>query len=250
MRFLLVAVLVALPAQVSAQSQYKKILVPFDSVTLRSASGTWRADLWVRNSGSTPVNLYPEECHGIGMPVPCERRVDVPADRTVRLDLRNDDANLPGAFLFVPADRLGDVSVNLRVRDLDRHGDAIGTEIPVVRWSDAKTGVATMLNVPLETNGRNHLRIYTDPTTGAEFVVRVYGEPDGRPLAQGSFRFVGPTDQPPYWPVVVDASAIFRGWIADRVRVTVESAEPGVRYWPLLTITNRQNNQITVVSPF
>lgn len=250
MRLLVAAVLTLFPQFLMAQTQYERILVPFDTMTLRSASGTWRAELWVRNNGATPVNLLPEECFLIGMPVVCERRIDVPAQHSLRLDLGMDDPNRPGAFLFVPVDRLGDVAVNLRVRDTDRGADAIGTEIPVIRSRDMKTGVATMLNVPLETNGRTHLRIYTNEVPVASFIVRVYGEPNGPLLAQGIYRFIGPTDAPGYWPAVVDASAVFRSLIADRTRVTVESENPQLPFWPLLTITNRRNNQVTVVSPF
>jgi hypothetical protein len=54
--------------------------------------------------------------------------------------------------------------------------------------------------------------------------------------------------EPPELPMTIDASAVLRGWVADRVRVTVESIDPpGAPFWPLLTITHARTNHVTVV---
>jgi hypothetical protein len=253
MRPLLLALLL-LPSLALAQQipGYEQILVPFDSMTLESGGARWHAELWARNDGASAINLFPDVCYSFGQPFPCDRRIDVPAGQTVLLDVfALPSAEYPGVLLYVPRGRSGDVTFNLRIRDLNRGADAIGTEIPVVRQEGLKTGTATLINVPLSPNGRIDLRLYVpDPVGG--FTVRMYAEATGALLGQRTFVMGLPTD-PPYpliVPMTINASDIFRGWVADRVRVTIERTLGADRpFWPLLTITNQRNNQITVISP-
>jgi hypothetical protein len=241
-----------LAASAAAQSgTFEQILVPFDTMTQETASGHWRAELWVRNSGTMPVNIWAAECVQFDQPVACSRRLDVPAGRTMLADGFEPDGSSPGVLLYVNRERSGDVIFNLRVRDLSRGTDDIGTEIPVVRESDLRHGSAEMINVPLLLYGRTHLRLYT-PDANAAFTVRVYAEPDGALLAERQFAasLPGGGIEPPELPMVIDASSVFRGWVADRVRVTVERVQPGgAPFWPLLTITNARNNHITTITP-
>ncbi|HEU4520641.1 MAG TPA: hypothetical protein VFT12_01490, partial [Thermoanaerobaculia bacterium] len=85
MRSLTLALLVAFPLTLSAQApaDYEQILVPFDTMTLPTGGALWRAELWVRNNGSTAINLFPDVCYQFGQPHPCTRRIDVPAQSTV-----------------------------------------------------------------------------------------------------------------------------------------------------------------------
>lgn len=246
MRPILLALLL-LPSLAFAQQQYDPILVPFDSVTVQTAGARWHADLWVRNGTDHEVNLFSEKCHFIGLESPCATKILVPARRTVRLDLIEQFA---GVFLYVPSHLRNDIHFSLRIRDLNRGSDQIGTEIPVVSLrSEMKKGKATIINVPLLPYGKVDLRIYTDHPS-ALFAVRIFAEPSGQLLTERVYLQTGPADRvlPPLVPVMVDASSIFRPWVADQVRVEVESAS-GALFWPLLTITNQRNNQITVVSP-
>lgn len=251
MRSLILALVVTVPLSAQPQPDFEQILVPFDTMTLPSGNGDWRAELWVRNESARPVNVWAEECSWLGQPASCGRRVDIPSGRTMLLDLfESANAEFPGVVLYVRRERSADVTFNLRVRDLNRGLDDIGTELPVVREAEMKTGTTTLINVPLQPNGRVNLRLYA-PDPAASFVVRMYAEPSGDLLAERTYVAVHPTD-PPFptiIPVTIDASSVFRGWIVDRVRVTVERTSSSQPYWPLLTITNRRNNQITTVTP-
>ncbi|HUP48096.1 MAG TPA: hypothetical protein VNA04_04825, partial [Thermoanaerobaculia bacterium] len=232
-----------------AQTQYEQVLVPFDSATLATGGARWFAELWVRNDGPEPVNLFPEKCFFIGLEGPCNRRIDVPAGTTRLIDVQPDSLTDPGVYLYVPSTRSADVHFSLRVRDLNQGLEQIGTEVPVARGSDVRSGRRTLLNVPLQPHGRVMLRLYTAPQNlGSSFMVRVYAEPSGDLLTQRTFILIGPTDPPvpASAPRTIDASSIFQGWVVDRVRVTIEGTSP---YWPLLTITNVRNNQITTVTP-
>lgn len=252
MRLLVLLFAALVPLSTAAQNpRFEQILIPFDTMTLETASGRWRSELWVRNNGATPVNVWAAECFQFGLPVVCSRRLDVPAGRTMLVDGFEEDGSSPGMLLYVERSRADDVVFNLRVRDLNQGLDDVGTELPIAREADMVKGTAHLINVPLQLNGRVQLRLYSpDPMAG--FTVRVYAEPDGRLLAQGTYAVNAPADgfEPPELPMMVDASALFRGWIVDRVRVTVERTLPeGGAFWPLLTITNPRNNRVTTVSP-
>ena len=243
----LVLALLLLPSLAFAQQpQYEQILVPFDSVTLQTGGARWHADFWVRNDTTQQVNLFPERCFFIGLEAPCTTKILVPAQQTVRLDLQQ---QFSGVFVYVRSDLRDHIHFSLRIRDVEQGTEQIGTEIPVVRQSEMKTTKATIINVPLLPNGKVDLRIYTD-SPGASFRVRLLAEPSGHLLAERVYQFGGPTDPPipTVVPVVVDASSVFRPWIADQVRVEIENGLAS-RFWPLLTVTNQRNNQITVVSP-
>jgi hypothetical protein len=248
----LILALLLLPSLLFAQQipQYEQVLVPFDSVSLEVPGARWHADLWVRNDTAQQVNLFPERCSFIGLEAPCTTKILVPAQQTVRLDLLPGfSPQRPGVFLYVRSDLKDDIHFSLRIRDADRGADQIGTEFPIAGPSDLKTAKATLINVPLLPTGKVDLRIYMFESPYARFTVRLFAEPSGDQLAERQYQWIGVTDPPApaHTPVVVDASSIFRPWIADQVRVVIETDSGS--FWPLLTVTNRRNNQITVISP-
>lgn len=253
MRPLLLALLALTTLSAAAQNigPYEQILVPFDTMNLVTASGRWRSELWARNNGSAPVNIWAQECFRFGQPVACSRRMEVPAGKTLLLDGFEPDGAAPGVLLYIPRGRSSDVTFNLRVRDLSRGLDDLGTELPVVREAEMKSGRVSLINVPLQPNARIHLRLYA-PHPQAAFTVRMFAEPAGEVLAQAIYASGTPADgsDPAELPLMIDASSIFRGWIIDRVHVTVEMMMPqNGTFFPLLTITNQRNNHVTTVTP-
>ena len=250
MRYALVFLIALItPAAKGQTTAYEQILVPFDTMTLETASGRWRSELWVRNNGATPINIWAAECVQFGSPVACSRRLDVPAGRTILADGFDPDGSSPGVLLYVDRNRINDLVFSLRVRDLNRGAEDFGTDIPVVREAMLHRGIAHLINIPLQPNGRLHLRIYSVMSTAA-YLVSVYAEPTGQLLAQRTFAAAQPADgmEPPELPMMIDASPVLRGWVVDRVRVTIESINPpGAIFWPLLTITHARTNHVTVI---
>ena len=251
---LILAIAVAVPAAAQEQSQYEIVLAPFDTLSFASGNGVWHADLQVRNEGATAVNLFSAPCHSFGLPVPCVFSVEVPPGHTVSVDAFNWlSDNSHGVLFRVPRDRSADLHFNLRVRNATTGDEQIGTEIRVIREADLKTRRATMINVPLHAHVRPMLRIYSpDWFDFQTYIIRMYAEPAGDLLAERTIQTRVPIVEggPPWTPVMVDASDLFRGTVAERVRVTVETAGAApLRFWPLLTVTNSRNNQITTVTP-
>ncbi|HKO58964.1 MAG TPA: hypothetical protein VJ276_24065 [Thermoanaerobaculia bacterium] len=227
------------------------ILVPFDSGTY----GRWSAEVWVRNEADHAVNLYPEQCYFIGLQVPCNFRIDVPAKTTMLLDTRpSDDLREPGLFLYVPEGEAGKISVGLRIRALP---DGPETEIPTVHFANMRVGRTELLNIPLRAGTTPTLRVYAQYAVNSLFVVRVYriaggGAPD-QLLFERSFQQVLPTDGPP-GPFLFDFSSALTDAAklgATRVRVSIEPTFPGgeFRYWPLVTVTDDLTRHVTTVTP-
>jgi hypothetical protein len=243
-----IAVLVAfLTVPLFAQStEFEQVLAPFDTMSFGGLLGSqWAAELWVRNDSAQPVNLFPERCVHIGGEFPCTRRIDVPARTTMRLDTAYTTAGSPGVFLYVPRARVNDVHFNLRIRG----GANVGTEIPVVREREWRTGKANLLNVPLQFGSRLNLRVYTLDAPGGNFTVRMYGDPGDVLLSERKFAIPMPALEsfPPVFAFVNDLSSALRGLVADRVRVEIE-VDGGRNLWPLLTITDNATQHVTVVT--
>lgn len=233
----------------SAFAAPDRILVPFDSGTY----GSWSAEVWVRNDADHALNLYPEQCFFIGLPVPCNFRIDVPAKTTMLLDTRPADRiDDPGLFLYVPEGETGNVSVNLRIRALP---DGPETEIPTVHFANMRTGRAELLNVPLRAGTRPTLRVYAQYAVQSVFLVRVYRIGSGAPdelLSERSFVQSLPTDGSPgpflfdFSSALTDAAALG----ATKVRVSIEPTFPQgeFRYWPLVTVTDGATRHVTAVT--
>jgi hypothetical protein len=233
---------------------FEQVLVPFDTQTITGVNTIWTAELRVRNDGDQPINLFPEKCFFLGREFPCFQRADVPARTTILLDQIKPDYATPAAiFLYVPKARAADVSFNLRVAAA---GDPIGTEIPVVRERNYRTGRTTLLNIPLGAGSRPSLRIYSPILLSHVFRVRIYRDPGDVLILERSFELIVPTDPPipAVVPIMVDASSA----LADaslqnpgRVRVTIEQSFPqsALPYWPLATITDNATQRIIAITP-
>ena len=255
-KLFLLSLVLAVSAVAQSQPQYEQVLAPFDTMQFGGLLGTqWRAELWVRNDGNQAVNLFPETCYWLGRPETCLTRIDIPARSTVLADVAATTADQPGVFLYVPSERVKDVSFHLRIRELTRASESFGTSIPVVPVSDFPRDRATLLNVPMQFGNRIHLRVYTPDAASSRFIVRIYADPGDVLLKERTFVHALPTDPPAplHWAPMIDVSAAFGGLIADRVRVVIEreplTVGPTNSFWPMLTITNGRSNHVTVVTP-
>lgn len=254
--------LVALVATISingyaqAQPAFEQVLVPFDTSVLQGAYGArWSAELRVRNSADVPINLFPEICSSLGREFPCDLRIDIPASRTLLLDvLTNASATAPGVLLYVPIDHSADLHFSLTVRDLTS-GNTVGTAIPVVRASQFTTR-ATIIGVPVSADERRALRVY-DPflPVNAVFRVRVFDEATNGLLFERQYSLLLPSDPPS--PALVPATFDFSDALAApqvltaaRVTVTIERIFPGgLGFWPMISVTSNRDNHLAVFTP-
>ena len=183
-----------------------------------------------------------------------------------------------GRFLYVEHAKADQLSVRLAVSDVSRTPPA-STQLPVVPESRFFDATRNILGVPFDEGTRVALRVYTaDERADPRVTVRIYetvahlvnAPPfiEGQALlAEGTFAFThddaddrcGFADCPPgalrYVP-----STIVIGNLLDvfpqlahvptsqpyGLRVQIEPATPGLRYWPLVTVTRDRDSMVSV----
>jgi len=154
-------------------------------------------------------------------------------------------AKLPvtgGAFgVIYPVLRTENVFANSRIRDLSRSALNAGTEIPVVREDDF-TDHLRLLNVPSGKNFRALLRVWTTGEPVNQFFVNIDQIPSFAAItaalkpAQGELRY-GTFDLTPFLDSPNEHLDLSAG------------VTPGTRIWGMISITNNDTQQVTIISP-
>lgn len=160
-----------------------------------------------------------------------------------------------GRFLYLASGTADFVTLNLRVRDVSRESENLGTEIPVIRL-DETFGPSTtipLLNIPMQAQYRQRIRIYDfDGEFGRTVTVRIYGDNSPIPAVNRVVQLsAGPTnaDYPEYpGQADIDLDQIPELFGYSRVTVTISTPAEG-RFWAFATITNNDTQLITTVTP-
>ena len=180
----------------------------------------------------------------------------------------NPSDGVHGYFLGVDSEVASQVRFNLRVQDLSRQSETWGTEIPVVRESEALTGSSSLINVAVGPGFRQTLRIYDfDSALDASVMVRFYAvESTNRTPIRDQHSVMpdrlllelpvalrtadsgqGRTAHPGYADLLDFGS---RPELAGLDAVTIEITPFGeMRYWAFASVTNNETQHITVVTP-
>lgn len=146
--------------------------------------------------------------------------------------------------VVVPVLRNTNVAASSRIRDLSRTSQTAGTEIPVVHENDFGNGLR-LINIPTGKNFRALLRVWTsgEPPAGDQFflnfdqiatIVAMHG---ALVPVQGGLRY-GTFDITPF---------LFFG--DGRLDLSAGVATIGTRMWGMVSITNNDTQQVTIVSP-
>jgi hypothetical protein len=198
----------------------------------------------------------------------------VSIDSTCQVDpcpfigIRPHSAGEPVGFIHAPYDSTdggllhlnrtlsGQVHFDSRIEDLSRASLTAGTEIPVIREADLLTGVAELLDVPLDPRFRQTLRIY-EPIFGggSQVAVSFYDMETGILLARQELTFPFPPEsdlQPDDlgYLQISDFHGRFPSLaLTRRLRIEVVPLTEGLRYWTFVSITNNETQHVTLVTP-
>lgn len=160
-----------------------------------------------------------------------------------------------GRFVYVTSGKVGSASLNLRVRDVSRESDTMGTELAVVTAADTfgADSIIPLVNVPFTANYRQKLRIYDfDGEFRRTVRVKVSDGDFAHPLiTRDVILSSGPTSidfpgYPGYAEFDLNTLPELAGH--DRVTVTVETPSEG-RFWAYVSVTNNVTQQVTHVTP-
>ncbi|HET7437131.1 MAG TPA: hypothetical protein VFN10_20655 [Thermoanaerobaculia bacterium] len=250
-RFLLTAtILMALAATPWALAQeqpaLERILVPvLYPPTAGAFDSLWTTELAIRNNGNEIAFFTPIFCGGVCGGV---TTLDPGASGFIK-PLLSADGFRGGAFLYVDRKHASDISLALRAQDLSRQAETWGTEIPLVRESELRSGTTVLLNVPLDTRFRQTLRLYHGEATAVPMRVRLLSA-SNEVIAETIVNVPAATGQfiPGYAEIGAFRSAF--PTVGNDAAIHVE-VRPliDVRYWAFITITNNATQHVTTVTP-
>lgn len=231
-RLMIVALALLLASPAVGQSGKERVLLPVFADVEGGYGTSFVTELRIYNSRPTPIEVE-------GLTLACT--TDCPADptkvlippETVVQNFVKDGK--PWKLVRQPKDAV--LYYSLRVRDLSRQEKSNGVEIPVVTYDDFRPR-QYLLGVDLSSGFRSRVRIY-----GGEYIafVAVYREEDGT-LVHRSHHFMSTGYLEVPLPVM-----------EGRFRV-VASADAGSAnwdgpVWAMVTTTNNETQEITVVTP-
>lgn len=260
----------AVAAEQHSALGYERLLIP---VVAPFGVGGVNGSLWytqfaARNDAPRSVQIFQDECAffclACGPVIECTGGTATsPHAAFTGLVLPYDPR--AGAFLYVERPYADSVSFNLRLQELSRLREGAGTEIPVVREREFRTSTTQLLNVPMRSNFRQQLRIFgvSSPSGEGRVTVRIFAMNGVEPLATTDLsllvgersRLRNPDDTPrpsnPAYAELANIGDVFRGALAgvDQVRMEIEPVTPGLVFWPMISVTNNETQQVTLVTP-
>jgi|SRR5687767_734538 len=239
-------------------ANYTRLLLPiaFSGDKPGAFGSIWRSDLVHRNDGLSPVvvtQLYPLcqiTCPGyliVNRVPPRSEGFFTPDNDTVFT------SNL-GILVYVQKHGADRVFWSVRVRDISRSGQGLGAEVPVVREIDSFEERAVILNVPQDPIYRVLLRVYSFNGPGevaaaiigssrehewSSMILRLKGGSADRTQFVPNPGYTEVSIMPDTFPVLVGSSSF---------RIEFESLTPGLKFWPMVSVTNNETQQFTIAT--
>lgn len=261
---LIVLALLCGTARMNAQppDEYTRFLVPVYVPDTPGAYGSlWRVRTWLRYSGSELMRMVPTpfcyaiECTLRGPVLP--GRPSVPFQRLAGFPE-------PAILVHIQTPHASEVTFESRLQDISRSTDGAGTEVPVVREDQIRNAPVYLLNVPIDARFRSMVRVFALPEIpDPEVEIRYFKQPDdsGTNLDTNIYllrvdrvrlRTRPSTFEWNLYPSLAEVPNVETfSELADQSRIWLEIVPltTGLRIWALMSITNNDTQQVTIISP-
>lgn len=226
-------------------SLFERVLYPVVSEGPGEHGSLWTSEAFVSNPGPWVVQLFDD------LSARNDERLLPAADRRIQTIFPN------GVYLWVPRSEADLLTYSLRIRDVSREAETLGTEIPVIRESAmyAPQTTMTLLDVPIDARYRSRLRIYAYPrasgNSGMHARVVTVNPHSGVRTTRGvtmTERCTGPSCR---FPAYADLELV-TGAPGEHVNVYVSVDPEGKRAgpaWSFVSVTNNTTQQVTIVTP-
>lgn len=235
-------------------SKWERVLLPVVLHALPGLNGSlWETEV-TAVLDSEAAGIFPRECARTSCLTPIPLRVPfqpslygilVPSSR-------------PARFLYSAAGQMDRVTLNTRVRDLNRTSETWGTEIPAVRERDFRTTPITLVPLPVDPLFRTTVRVYDfDARAGAQVAIHVYADQEATPRTTlvrtfttwpGAVTTVSLPEYPGYVQFDLgEAGAALAG--AETAWLRIEPRTEGLRFWAFASVTNNPTGHVTTVTP-
>lgn len=161
----------------------------------------------------------------------------------------------PGVLLYVEREFADSVDFDLRLYEESVAQQPFGIGVPVVR-REAARGSIDILNVPFDPIRRVHLRIYELNGSATQPVqVRVYGSAGdelGTFVLQlaGSGKALDPVFPPyPGFAQILNLAERLGNFSEQHARIEITSYDPSLLLWAFVSVTDNQNQSVTIIAP-
>jgi hypothetical protein len=235
---------------------FTRVLVPlYGPPTMGAHGSVWHVETWVRNNAPTRATIGPAP------------RCDIVCPSTIPLE--PGEGPMPVAPLFQDPPAIlfhldtadaTDVTFATRVRDVTRQAESAGTMIPAVPEEDFSSLPRALLNVPIDARFRVTLRAYALPEIADPAIdIRYYrllqhGDPTVVLLRSDrvSLRTYGVSGEfflQPSYVELGNLQALPELASENASWMEVAPATPGLRIWAMISVTNNETQQVTIVTP-
>ncbi|HEY0593587.1 MAG TPA: hypothetical protein VGF40_17575 [Thermoanaerobaculia bacterium] len=268
---------VVLLAQPIDITQWERILLPLANRPTPGGFGSlWESSFVLYNAGAHTLDpniplsdIFPFDS-GCYFP-PCAKRPLIPpGTASAPMLWQTKVGHPPGLLLYVRRTLVDDVAFNLRIQDVSRQALTWGTEIPVVRERELRTGVIDLLDVPTDGRFRVALRVYdpyqeprTRPDATTSWVkIELFSMESQELIASRTAELVqppienlcgAPTAGITCWPGSFEIHHLVNEFPAiaasDRIRVRITPLTPGLRMWAFANVTNNETQHVTTITP-
>ena len=225
------------------RSVFERILFPVVFATDGANGSRWRSEATMSN----PRPWFVENANTLSplrpcLVYPCGERL---APREV---ISYGDGYPRGFVLQAPRPEAPDLAFALRIRDVSRQAEGLGTQVPVVREKDFAHGTGvTLLDVPVDPRYRVKLRVYVIeplPAYGQNSLMTLRNTSTRATTLIRSFELQpGGLNEPHYAEIDLPSGAA-------NERVNVHLTLPlDATAWAFATVTNNATQQVTIVTP-
>ncbi len=228
---------------------FERVLFPVLSRSGGAGGSEWRSEAVISNPTNFPIlnanTIEPIVC----IDSPCGELLEPKARRSF-----SGEQYPQGVALMVPRREADNLAFSLRIRDVSREADTLGTEVPVIRESEMiRNGELTLLDVPLDPRYRTKVRIYNFPDPAddrypEQYDVTIRAVVDGKTV---------------YFPGIARArgcTGVACAWTPRYIEADLAPRGPGARAdiyisfgdslgWAFASITNNKTQQVTTVTP-
>ncbi len=211
---------------------FEPILFPLSFQGPGAFGSQWTTESFVR--ASTPAAFFRDA-------LPCNA-----CSSSIQIDTRQltNDSNPWGHVLYAMRGTTGSLSLASRIHDTSRQSQTAGTEVPVIYGRDFRTQLQ-FLNVPVDSRYRVTLRLWSFGNSPVSVLVdSIPAQLLGIPLAKipGTTMWFGSID-------VTTLLTLASGNPTNLMVTPTTSPLLSPPVWGMLSITNNDTQQVTIITP-
>jgi len=225
------------PNETPPSSMFERVLLPVYLFGGGAFGSNWTTEVTMLNASGYDIEPY--------------RLARVPHQSQTQLDLGG--SRSAGTLVFTPREMSSYVRFGSLVRDTSRQAADWGTEVPVIRENEFRSGEYSLLNIPLDSRFRLTLRVYGVDSVDGSVGIRAVADDGTAAFRPFPLRSPNPcayatpcaSSDPSF--LSLDPLAAFPEMAGkQRMRLDIILS---IRSWGFVTITNNETQHVTVITP-